>query len=526
MSTGTRRSLREICGPFPDLDLVGDADGQVGAVVADSRRAAADAIFVAVVGTETDGHDFLEAVLATGCRLLLVQRDRLEGVHRTLRTAAAEDVVLVTAADTRRYPALLARELAGRPDAELVIAGVTGTNGKTTTCFLLQTMLARLVGRCGLLGTVRYDDGRESRAASLTTPAGPDLYPWLQELVAGGGRAVAMEVSSHALQQERVAGLALDVAVLTNLSRDHLDYHGGMAEYLAAKVRIIDHVRAGDARGKAPGALAVNIGDPHFATLDTGGVPTVRYLARHEAVRETAGGGAVKAPDVAVHAVELSPRGSRLELRVAGGALSLKTPLVGRFNVENVVAALAAGYALGLDPEACAAALETTEGVPGRLERFSLPRGGTAVVDYAHTPDALAALLETCRELTAGQLLLVFGCGGDRDRGKRPVMGEVAAAAADRIWITSDNPRGEDPQAIVDAIVAGIIAAPGAAPHETILDRRAAIETALRSVSGDDIVVIAGKGHEDHQIIGDRRLHLDDREIVRDWITSEGESRG
>jgi UDP-N-acetylmuramoyl-L-alanyl-D-glutamate--2,6-diaminopimelate ligase len=390
---------------------------------------------------------------------------------------------------------------------------VTGTNGKTTVSFLLRGMLKELTGPCGLLGTVRYEDGRRTQAAPLTTPAGPQLYELLARMVANGCRAASLEISSHALDQGRVADLALDVAVLTNLGRDHLDYHPSREDYLAAKAGILKLVQASRRRGKKPGAVAVNAADLAFSGLDLSGLRVVRYAAQPLP-------DGCEPVDLQVVSSRLGLDGTHVTFQHAGGQVQLGSRLVGRFNVENLTAALAAGLGLGFPLERCAQALGNVGQVPGRLERFVLPGGGLAVVDYAHTPDALAAVLATCRELTTGSLLVVFGCGGDRDRGKRPLMGAVAARGADHVWITSDNPRSEDPAAICQQIVEGfnLIKQPHARSCRVLVDRAAAISSALAAARPLDIVIVAGKGHEDYQLIGERRLELDDRRIITDWI--------
>jgi UDP-N-acetylmuramoyl-L-alanyl-D-glutamate--2,6-diaminopimelate ligase len=327
-----------------------------------------------------------------------------------------------------------------------------------------------------------------------------------------------MELSSHGLDQGRVAGLGLDVAVMTNLGRDHLDYHGDLASYLAAKARIIDHLRPGHGTGGTgrPGVLVVNGADPAFAGLDAGDRTVVRFRAEP--------GPVVAGCDLQVLAADLDLDGIHLELDWRGRALEVRSPLVGRFNAANLTAALAAGLALELDPPACCEALAGLDQVPGRMERIDLPGGGLAVVDYAHTPDALAAVLHTCGELATGNVLAVFGCGGDRDRGKRPLMGAVAAAAADRTWITSDNPRSEDPAAICADVLAGYEETTGRRSRSVavIVDRREGIRAAIAAAGRGDIVVVAGKGHEDYQLVGDRVLDLDDRRIVREWIGETG----
>ncbi len=496
-------TLAALCRDLPGLDADRCPGAAVARVTADSREAGPGVLFVAVRGAAGDGHAFAAAALAAGCPAVIVED--------AAAVPGAPDGRVLVARDTRPLPALLARRLAGEPDRRLCTAAVTGTNGKTTTAFLLRALLNGLRGRCGLIGTIEYDDGAQRRPAPLTTPGGPVFYGLLEAMVANGCRGVAMEVSSHALDQGRVAGLELDVAVMTNLGRDHLDYHGDLAGYLAAKARIRELLRpARD--GRPAGALVVNRQDGHLRTIDTAGCRAVGFAADP---REPAHGAQLR-----VTGTRLGLDGTHLDLEWEGRPLHLDSPLVGRFNVANLAAALAAGVALGEDPEACCAALGAVPQVPGRLERLALPNGAIAVVDYAHTHDALEAVLGACRELTAGRLLAVFGCGGDRDRGKRPLMGAVVARDADLAWITSDNPRSEDPASICAQIAEGFAAqpVPRARLSRVVVDRRAAIHEALEAAQPGDIVVVAGKGHEDYQLIGGRRLDFDDRQVIRDWL--------
>ncbi|MBD3219702.1 UDP-N-acetylmuramoyl-L-alanyl-D-glutamate--2,6-diaminopimelate ligase [bacterium] len=506
--------LAELLAPWPELRIHGDPGVAVGAVVEDSRQVAPGDLFVAVAGHGADGHAYVAQAAAAGAAAILIDEARFD----ELRAAPGTDspVTWVTASRTRGLSARLAREREGRPDDHLCVAGVTGTNGKTTTAFLLQAVLAARGGPCGLLGTIRYDDGREQVTAPLTTPGGPVLYRWLARMRAAGCRSVALEISSHALDQERTADLAVDAALLTNLGRDHLDYHGTMEAYLAAKRRIVD-LLAGERRRAGPGVLVVNDADPALAPIGNPAGERVGF-----SVDPT-----VTGADLRLRSADLALTGSRLELDWRGERLTLASGLVGRFNVENLTAALAVGLALGLDAATCLDALATVDQVPGRMERFLLPSGALAVVDYAHTHDALAAVLETARELVEGELSVVFGCGGDRDRGKRPLMARVVAELADTAWITSDNPRSEDPQAICDDVVTGFDAVedPRAGRREVVVDRTRAIEAALADAGAGDVVVIAGKGHEDYQLVGDRVLHLDDREIVRHWIARRSDGR-
>jgi UDP-N-acetylmuramoyl-L-alanyl-D-glutamate--2,6-diaminopimelate ligase len=501
-------ALRDLVAPWPDLDVLTGADTPVTSVQEDSRRVEPGAVFVAVDGSGADGHRFVDQAVAAGASALVVDRARLDELRAALHHN--RPVAWVAASCTRGLPARLAREIEGRPDEHLTMAGITGTNGKTTSAFLMQSLLTGLGRRSGLLGTIRYDDGDKREPAPLTTPGGPALYRWLGRMVAAGCGAAAMELSSHALEQQRAGDLALDVAVMTNLGRDHLDYHGDMASYLAAKALIIDLLRDRPGRGKPAGIAVINAGDPAIAGVDTTGVEAVRFAVS----------GAPGPVDLQVTAAQLDLTGTRLRLDWRGRRLDLQSPLVGRFNVENLAGALAAGLALGFAPDACMEALARLDQVPGRMERFVLPNGALAVVDYAHTHDALAAVLHAADEIRRGRLVAVFGCGGDRDRGKRPLMGEVAATASDVAWITSDNPRSEPPAAICDEIVTGFDAAATrrAAVRHVVVDRREAIESALDDARDGDVVVVAGKGHEDYQIVGADVRHFDDREVIRQWI--------
>lgn len=502
-------TLEDLLSPWPDLEVHGDANIAVGAVVEDSRQVHPGDVFVALVGHGADGHRFLPAAVSAGAGVVVVDRERLDEVRAAL--PENEALVWVTAPHTRGLSARLAREREGRPDRFLRLVGVTGTNGKTTSAFLLQEMLGSLHGPCGLLGTIQYDDGRRQEPAPLTTPGGPVLFRWLARMRESGCLSAAMEVSSHALDQQRPGDLALDAALLTNLGRDHLDYHGDMDAYLAAKQRIFD-LLAGTNRGKPLGVAVVNAADPALRNLSNPHGRTVRFSLAAD----------VEA-DLRVQSADLDLQGTRLRLDWRGQDLDLASPLVGRFNVENLTAALAVGLALGYDPGRCVAALAGVRQVPGRMERFLLPTGGLAVVDYAHTHDALAAVLTAAREVARGELIVVFGCGGDRDRGKRPLMAQVAAEMADRAWITSDNPRSEDPEAICRDIAEGFdaVTQPLARQREVVVDRSSAIRAALDAAGDGDVVVIAGKGHEDYQIVGDQVLHLDDREIVSNWMSEQ-----
>jgi UDP-N-acetylmuramoyl-L-alanyl-D-glutamate--2,6-diaminopimelate ligase len=376
---------------------------------------------------------------------------------------------------------------------------VTGTNGKTTTTYLLEAIWRAAGHRPGVLGTIAYRFDGASRPAPLTTPEANELQALLAEMRAAATTHVAMEVSSHALAQERVAGCCFDGAVFTNLTRDHLDFHGDLERYFAAKARLfLEYLPAG---GKRDPVAVVNV--------DDGAGERLADMVATRCVRVGRGARAdVRALDVAT-----SLTGTRGTLALGADRVAFESPLVGAPHVENILGAAAAAWALGVAPDAIARGLAALEPPPGRLEQIAGP-GFAVVVDYAHTPDALARALDVLRPLTSGRLITVVGCGGDRDRGKRPLMGEAAARRSDVVVLTSDNPRTEDPLRILADIEEGVRAA-GMGDHVVEPDRRAAIARAVGLARAGDLVLVAGKGHEDYQIVGTEKRHLDDREEVR-----------
>ena len=497
------KSIGDLFTTLESLEITGNPEIMVSEVTADSRMAGPETLFVAVKGTGGDGHGYIGKALAKGCQSV-VHEDPLELFLTAEQISNLK--VTVRVKNTRAFPALLARELTHRPDEKMMVAAVTGTNGKTTVSFLLQEMLNHLAGPCGLIGTICYDDGNESIPAPLTTPGGPVFYHWLERMAANRCGSVAMELSSHALDQHRTAGLGLAVAVMTNIGRDHLDYHQDIASYVKAKTAIFDLL-------KHDGTAVVNIADEYLRALDTGPRPTLYFDPRPSERK-------VDSADLILVEAELNLTGIRLVLDFQGSKQVLESPLVGRFNVENLMASFCAGIALGFAEKVVCKALARVQQVPGRLERFLLPNGGLAVVDYAHTHDALEAVLNACDEISQGKLLLVVGCGGDRDKGKRPLMGKVAATMSDRVWITSDNPRSENPTTICEHIAVGYQSAETGRSQTMVIieDRKEAIDTALSEVKTGDIVIVAGKGHEDYQLVGDKILPLDDRQIIREWI--------
>jgi UDP-N-acetylmuramoyl-L-alanyl-D-glutamate--2,6-diaminopimelate ligase len=459
----------ELVASLDAARVIGTLPEAIGTLETDSRRVRPGTVFVALRGAHVDGHAFLSAAVAGGAAAVVVE------------TEVDLDVPQIVVPDTRAAISRLADAFFDQPSRALRIAGVTGTNGKTTTVHLIQAIVGAAGSPCGVIGTLGAAFGERRWPLANTTPPALELQALLAELRAAGAAAAAMEVSSHALALGRVDDVRFAVAAFTNLTRDHLDFHGSLAEYANAKRRLL---------AMAPLA-AINVDDPVGAAF------------------------AREFPHAFTYAIDAPAhlRAEGLQLDAAGSSFSVdgaavRLPLRGRFNVYNALAAFAAARALGVPAAAIVRALATVHAVPGRMERIVDPAGIDAIVDYAHTPDALENVLHAARESTAGNLIVVFGCGGDRDAGKRALMGEIAVRLADRVIVTSDNPRSEDPAAIARAIAAG-------GPTRIVLDRRSAIRAAIAAAAAGDTVVVAGKGHETYQIVGDRVLPFDDREEVR-----------
>ncbi len=484
--------METLLDALPQKMVLGELPETVTGLAYNSRRVKAGACFVAIPGLKDDGRRYIPDALARGARLVVTEGDDpLPG--------QAEGRVLVPS--TREALARLADAYFGHPSAALLMVGITGTNGKTTTSYLVEALLSAMMMRTGVIGTIQYRVGDEGVRAGQTTPEALELQELLARMVASGVRGVAMEVSSHALALHRVDGIDFDVAVFTNLTQDHLDFHGTLAAYREAKARLFALLAAST---KPRRAAVINADDPASTSMVTGlPVPIVTFGL---------GPGADVRPTEFTSALD----GIRMEVRTPRGPCTIRSPLIGEPNVMNLLGACGVGIALGLDPASIARALGNVAGVPGRFERVEAGQPFLVVVDYAHTPDALERLLTTARKLTRGRLGAVFGCGGDRDRGKRPLMGGLAARLADRVWVTSDNPRSEPPQAIIQEIVAGVRRVwPDPDRYVTIEDRRAAIRDALAWALPGDTVVIAGKGHETYQIIGSEVLPFDDRAEAR-----------
>jgi UDP-N-acetylmuramoyl-L-alanyl-D-glutamate--2,6-diaminopimelate ligase len=476
-----------------DAEIVGDAGVEISALAYDSRRAGPGVLFFCVPGARADGHEFAEAVVEAGSPALVVER--------RLGLDATEALV----PDVRSAMAHAAREFWRDPTAELRVAGVTGTNGKTTTAFLIRHLLESGGVRTGLLGTVKSVIGGVEAEVERTTPEAIDLHATFRAMLDAGDRACAMEVSSHALKLGRADLIRFGVAVFTNLTQDHLDFHPDMEDYFAAKRALFL-----PKRGERPGVAVVNVDDEYGRRL----AAEIEGEYGDDLVTFSAAGD--DAAGIRAHSVSFDAAGSTFAVDGRLGQLPVEMPLPGHFNVENALAALAAVVALGGSAPAAAGALAKAERVPGG-QPFAV------LVDYAHTPDSLENVLRAARRLTTGRLICVFGAGGDRDREKRPLMGAVVARLADVPVLTSDNPRSEDPEAIVAEVLAGI---EGGRDREGLVvevDRRAAIHAALALAGPGDTVVIAGKGHEQGQEFeGGRKLPFDDREVAREELRRLG----
>ncbi len=496
--------LGELVSGMEGLRLESGADREVRGISYDSRRVEKGDLFVAIKGMRTDGHLFIPQALQRGATAVAVSSDWKGGVE-VVREAA-----LVRAADTRLALALLSDRFYGHPSGKLALVGVTGTNGKTTTAHLVEAAAASCGMACGLVGTVSYRVAGREMPSSRTTPESSDLQAMLAEMVTAGCEVASMEVSSHALALRRVDGCDFAVAVFTNLSQDHLDFHSHMEDYFRSKERLFVSRSQGGLEARA---AAVNVDDPYG-----------RRLAERAAGRVLSYG-VLQRAELRGSLLEAGLKRSRVAFFYRGERWEGETALTGRFNLYNLLAALAASILLGLEPERALEGILSHPGVPGRFQAVEEGQGFSVLVDYAHTPDSLRRVLEAAREITPGRVIVVFGCGGDRDRGKRPLMGEAAVSLADLVFITSDNPRSEDPLAIIAEIERGARKAAGGGRYEVIADRRAAIRAAIDAAGDGDVVVVAGKGHERGQILSDRVIPFDDVEEARKALRERGAGR-
>ncbi len=475
-------SLREV---LPEAGFPGPDDIRVTSCSCDSRSVESGDLFVALPGRVLDGHDFAHEAAWRGCRAVLAERPVPE-----------LDVPLCLVPDVRAAYGRVCQALAGYPSQKLKVIGVTGTNGKTTTSCLIASILSTAGHQVGLVGTLGAFDGVDFADTSLTTPPAAELSTWLARMAANECTHAVIEVSSHALDQSRLAGIGLDAACVTNVRRDHLDYHSTIRDYRLAKSRLLDHL-------VGEGFAVINADDPTSAAfLHRVSLPVLTVAIN-------------SAAEITATPVETFLSEQTFLITVGSETVPVRTRMIGTHHIYNCLVATAVGLTYGVDLQTIVRGLEDVEHLPGRLERIECGQPFGVFVDYAHTPDALSAALQTIREVADGRIICVFGAGGDRDRPKRPLMGQAVADEVDIAVITSDNPRSEDPKSIAQDILAGF------RPNsnvEMIQERSEAIAWALSEARPGDCVLIAGKGHEKVQIVGDRRIPFDDRHFARQWL--------
>ncbi len=491
--------LRALLSELDAPAVAGDPDREILGLTHDSRAVAPGFLFAALRGATHDGVVFIPEAIARGAVAVLVDRE----------VRAPEGVAVVRVAHARRALGQLAAAFFKHPSRRLCVIGVTGTNGKGATTYLVEAILRAAGRHCGIIGTMGVIVDGETAPSNRTTPEAPDLQAALALMVERGCGDVAVEVTSHALAQERVSGCRFEVGVFTNLTRDHLDFHRSMEAYRAAKARLFAVL-------PAQGWAVLNADDPSAPVMRA--VTRARVLTYGLRARAE-----VRARDVRLHL-----RGSEFVAETPAGTVSVSLQLAGGFNVANALAALAVGTTQGIPLKTMAEALAEMPGIPGRFESIGAGQPFAVIVDYAHTPDALENVLRTAREITRGRLIAVFGCGGDRDRTKRPHMGRIAAEWSDHVVVTSDNPRSEDPQAIIEEIRPGVEAAASARAVivEFEPDRRRAIAAAIEAAKAGDMVVVAGKGDETYQEIAGVKYPFDDREVVREVVRGQAAGTG
>jgi len=479
--------LRSLIQNLPKATVSGDLDQDVTGVFVDSRQVVPGAVFVAVRGSDVDGQDFIEDALKNGAVAIVSE----------VAPAANGDpsVCWAHVADARSAVAALACAWNEQPSASMKMVGITGTNGKTTTAFLVHSIMQKVWTRAGLLGTVQVDDGETVSVATHTTPGPIELQSILRTMADNDCRGVAMEISSHALEQKRTDGLQLDAAVFTNFTQDHLDYHRTMESYYDAKRRLFVLLETQDGDKKT--TAVINLDDPTGQRLADEFEGLLHMITYGHGVHV----------DLRIGREKQTVRGTEFDIKYKERDYLVRTPYIGRFNVDNCVAAIASAIAVGIKPRDAIRALADAPQVPGRMEKVGVRDGASVFVDYAHTPDALANACAALKELNPRRLITVFGCGGDRDRTKRPLMGQAATEGSDLCIVTSDNPRSEDPKAIIKDIEKGM---EGKRFH-SIPDRMLAIQVAVNTSENGDIVLIAGKGHETYQEIAGEQIDFDDR---------------
>lgn len=490
--------LQELCAALLKYRFTGSTENpHISSLTTDSRKVCKGSLFIAIRGYTVDGHAFLQQAVENGAVAALV-----ETPNTTL------PIPQIVVPDTRKASAILANVFYRMPSSNLSVIGVTGTNGKTTVTHLIEKILQDHGAKVGLLGTIGKRIANHTVEVPNTTPEAVELQGFLAEMVAAGCEYGVMEVSSHALEEGRVAGVRFHIGVFTNLTQDHLDFHLTMDNYRRAKGKLFS--RLGNAYGRTRQEMA-------YAVLNAD-TPECREY-QNETVMESLTYGMDESADVRATAVRITAEGAEFHVCTSfAGTAKVKLQLTGRFNIYNALAAISVGLIEGVALSDIAQSLESVTGIPGRFQRVDAGQAFTVLVDYAHTPDSLENALSTVKEFAQGRIITVVGCGGDRDKTKRPLMAKVACAFSDLTILTSDNPRTEDPERILDEMVAGVAQWPHR--YQRVPDRKEAIEQAIAIAKPDDVILIAGKGHEDYQILGRTKIHFDDREVARDAIRS------
>ena len=487
------KSLASLLNLLPKVQVLGSSEKVITDVTADSRTVQAGSLFIALRGATVDGHKFV---------LMAAQKGAVAALVEEVPAEVPEGLTLLVVEDTRAAMEIITPYFYDYPGKRLRMIGVTGTNGKTTTTNIIRMILRKAGYKVGLIGTINIMIEDEETVSHNTTPDVVDLQKTLYAMVCAGCDYCVMEVSSHALALKRVAGIEYDCAVLTNITQDHLDFHKTMENYRDAKSLLFEHLTDGDKPNKN---AIFNMDDPSSAIIK----------ARTKAHVLTYGKGHEN--DIYPLSFTVAPKHMQLALATPAGEMDLELKITGEFNVYNVMSAVAAMLAENISKEIIISVLDGFDGVPGRFQLVEAGQPYTVIVDYAHTPDGLENVLKTARFITRGKLWAVFGCGGDRDNKKRPIMGGLALELADKVVVTSDNPRTEDPELIIDEIFTALQSVPEGKEVFRLSDRREAIHFALAHAAEDDVIMIAGKGHENYQILKDRTIHFDDKEVVLEY---------
>lgn len=482
-------NLEKVLHNIPYECIQGKCDIEIDAIIYDSRIKTQKGLFICIEGYTVDGHQYIQSAIDNGAVAIIVQKE--------INIEIPPHIAMVKVDDTRATMAVIGSNFYNHPSKDMNLIGITGTNGKTTTSYLIAWILESISKKIGVIGTIENRIGNKIIKAERTTPESLDLQRLLNMMKEDEVSHVVMEVSSHALELERVKGVNYKVGVFTNLSLDHLDFHKTIENYAKAKAKLFNMCEEG----------IINIDDPYAKVMiEAANCHIYTYGIDSNA-------------DFKGENIQISSRGVNFDLVVRDRVLPVFMPIPGKFSVYNALAAIATTYAMGLSIESIIQSLADVPGVPGRVQSISSTKGFSIIIDYAHTPDGLENILQTVKEFVKGDIITVFGCGGDRDQTKRPIMGKIAGEYSDYTIITSDNPRTEDPQTILDHIENGI--KEHKEKYEKVIDRKEAIQKAIQRAKKDDVIIIAGKGHENYQILKDRIIHFDDVEVAKDYLQEE-----